>query len=153
MSRPDPIDDIEQAFLAMLRRANDPRGNRHIYDLAGADIERAGAVLLARLEDLQPARLSDLAAAVGVEASTASRQLARLVEQGYVERTADPDDGRAVLHRLSPAGGDLRDRLHKAVRVWLEHALADFDPGDREAFATLLGRFVEKMANDPSRSL
>jgi len=149
VSEPDPVAQIEGAIVTLLRRANDPRGNRQIYDMAGTDIERAGSVMLARLEELQPARLSDLAVAAGLELSTASRQVARLVDQGYVERTPDPADGRAALHRLTPAGRDLRTRLKRAVRAWFQHALSDFDERDQARLATLLGRFVESLVADP----
>lgn len=144
----DPVDEIEAAILTLLRRANDPRGNRQIYEMAGTDIERAGSVMLARVEELQPARLSDLAAAAGVEISTASRQVGRLVEQGYVVRANDPQDARASLHRLTPSGRDLRRRLKKAVRAWFEFALDDFDVADRATLAALLTRLVQRMVDD-----
>lgn len=138
----DDIARIEGALITLVRRANDPRGNREIHRAAGTDIERAGAVMLARVEEHEPARLSVLAEAAGVDVSTASRQVARLVEEGYVTRDADPDDGRASAHRLTPAGRDLRSRLAAARRAWLEEILCDFGDADRTTFATLLDRFV-----------
>lgn len=152
MPKTDPVAQIEDAIVTLLRRANDPRGNRQIYEMAGTDIERAGSVMLARLEELEPARLSDLALAAGLELSTASRQVARLVDQGYVERTPDPVDGRASLHRLTPAGRDLRKRLKKAVRAWFQHALSDFDEPDQAQLASLLERFVQSLVAEPEPS-
>lgn len=143
-----PIDDIariEVALIALVRRANDPRGNRRIQQAAGTDLERAGSVMLARVAEHEPARLSVLAEAAGVEVSTASRQVARLVDEGYVVRGPDPDDGRALAHRLSPAGRHLRTRLLDARRAWLTQLLDGFDGDDRAAFAHLLDRFVESM--------
>ncbi|WCO65147.1 MarR family transcriptional regulator [Iamia majanohamensis] len=141
----DAIATIEGALITLVRRANDPRGNREMHRTAGADIERAGAVMLARVEEHEPARLSVLADAAGVEVSTASRQVARLVEEGYVSREPDPDDRRASAHRLTPAGRDLRRRLAAARRAWLEGVLADFDADDVATFAHLLGRFVDEV--------
>lgn len=143
-----PIDDIariEAALIALVRRANDPRGNRRIQQAAGTDLERAGSVMLARVAEHEPARLSVLAEAAGVEMSTASRQVARLVDEGHVVRTTDPDDGRALAHRLSPAGRQLRARILAARRDWLETLLEDFDGAERTAFAGLLDRFVDAM--------
>ncbi len=79
---------------------------RSLKARSGIDLERAASVLLSRVDELGPARLSDVAAAAGVEISTASRPVARLVEQGYVERSTDPADGRACLLRCTPAGRD-----------------------------------------------
>lgn len=139
----DPVAQIESAVVALLRRANDPRGNRKIYEMAGTDIEKAGAVMLARIDELQPARLSELASAAGVTISTASRQVSRLVEQGYVARSADPLDARASLHRLTPAGRGLRGRLQRAVTSFFEQALSDLTPNERELLGDLLTRFVQ----------
>ncbi|SDY70105.1 Winged helix DNA-binding domain-containing protein [Modestobacter sp. DSM 44400] len=40
--------------------------------------------------------------------------VARLAEQGLVERQGDPTDGRAVLLALTPAGADLLDQRRAA---------------------------------------
>lgn len=141
----DAISDIQGALVSIVRRANDPRGNKTINRAAGTDIERASAVMLARVEEHEPARLSVLAEAAGVDVSTASRQVARLVDEGYVTRDPDPDDGRASAHRLTPAGRELRHRLAEAQRAWFEAVLAPFDEDERRALAELLGRFVAEV--------
>jgi DNA-binding MarR family transcriptional regulator len=146
-SPPDAVTQIEASIVTLLRRAVDPRGNRRLYAEAGVDLERSGSVMLARIEELEPARLSDLAAAAGVEMSTASRQVARLVDQGLVERAPDPEDRRAVLHRLTPEGRTARSRVGSAIRSWFERALAEFPPDDREQLAVLLGRFVTALVD------
>jgi DNA-binding MarR family transcriptional regulator len=141
----DTVARIEASLIALVRRANDPRGNKSINLAAGVDIDRAASVMLARVEELEPARLSDLAEAAGVETSTASRQVARLVDDGLVERSADPNDGRASAHRLTDAGRSTRSKLVVARRDWFDDVLADFDDAEREQFAGLLERFVERM--------
>jgi DNA-binding MarR family transcriptional regulator len=141
---PTPNERIEHALVSLVRRANDPRGNRQINARAGVEIERSGSVMLHRLGELEPARLSQLAGAAFVEISTASRQVARLVERGYVERDADPTDGRATVHRLTPEGRELLDRLIAARHEWFECLLEGFDPDERQHLADLLGRFVDR---------
>lgn len=144
----DAIARIEAAIITLVRRATDPRGNRRINRLAGVDIERASSGMLARIEVLEPARLSDLAEAAGVDTSTASRQVARLVDDGLVERGVDPHDRRASAHRLSPAGRAVRQKLAIARRQWFEEVLTDFEARDRQQLAELLERFVERMEPD-----
>lgn len=136
---------IERALIALSRRVTDPRGNRVINEMAGADIERAGATMLGRIHDLGPARLSDLACAAGVDISTASRQVARLVELDFVVRVPDPQDGRASLHSLSPAGRDLRDRLVQARHEWIDSIVVDLAPDERAVLGDLLGRVIDRM--------
>ncbi len=148
----DPAVRIEAAIVALLRRANDPRGFQRIHQMAGIDIERAGAVMLARIEELQPARLSDLADAAGVEVSTASRQVARLVEQGYAQRTADPADARAALHELTDKGIEARRKLRTTGIAFFERALSDFTADEQAALAELLTRFVDGVLSSSSRT-
>lgn len=150
-SAPDPLGEIETAVIALLRRANDPRGFQRIHELAGTDVERSGAVMLSRIEELQPARLSDVAAAANLDISTASRQVAKLVDSGYVERATDPADARAALHSLTPAGADVRARLRAASSAFFERILEDFSDAEREAFATLISRFVAGVLESTNR--
>jgi DNA-binding MarR family transcriptional regulator len=133
---------VEQALIDLVRRVNDPRGNATLKAKTGIDLERAGTVLLSRIDELGPARLSDIASAAGVEISTASRPVARLVEQGYVERSSDPADGRACLLRCTPEGRALMVRWRAARHEWLREVLGGFDDAEREQFADLFDRFV-----------
>lgn len=141
----DPTARIEEALIALVRRANDPRGNSRVNRRAGVDIERSGSVMLARIEEHEPVRLCDLADMGGIDTSTASRQVGRLVDAGYVERRPDPDDGRATAHYLTREGREIRGRLKRARREWFEDVGAAFSPEEREQFADLLARFVDRM--------
>jgi DNA-binding MarR family transcriptional regulator len=136
---------IEQSLIDLVRRVNDPRGNATLKAKTGIDLERAASVLLSRIDELGPARLSDIATAAGVEISTASRPVARLVEQGYVGRTTDPADGRACLLRCTPAGREVMARWRAARHEWLREVLDDFDVEERERFAELFDRFVARV--------
>lgn len=140
------LERIEAALVRLARRINDPRGNAAINAEAGVDIERAGAVMLARVEELQPARLSHLAEASGIDVSTASRQVARLVDDGLVEQAPDPDDGRARVHQLTAEGMEVRARLAAARKRWLDDVLSGFTPEERAQLADLFTRFLDALA-------
>lgn len=137
--------EIERALVALSRKVTDPRGNRRINEMAGADIERAGATMLSRIDDLEPARLSDLACAAGVDVSTASRQVARLVELGFVGRVPDPEDRRAARHSLTPEGRAVRERLLEARHEWIESIVVDLSRDERTVLGDLLGRVIDRM--------
>ena len=145
---PDAISVIQTSLVKLARRANDPRGNKRINHIAGVEVERASAVMLARVEELEPARLSELADSAGVDISTASRQMARLVEDGLVLRGADPSDGRASTHRLSPSGRALQHKLTAARRRVFEETLEGFTATERDQLAALLERFVARLPDD-----
>jgi DNA-binding MarR family transcriptional regulator len=70
---------------------------------AGFEITLAQARLLQRVAE-QGNRLTDLAAQAQVTKQTAGELVDQLQRRGYVERVADPTDGRARLVRLGPRG-------------------------------------------------
>ena len=51
----------------------------------------------------------------------------RLAERGWVERIADPSDGRAVLVSLTPAGADAFGQLRAEYRAMLHEEMAMLD--------------------------
>jgi DNA-binding MarR family transcriptional regulator len=150
---PDPTAEatIEQALVRLVRRATDPRGNSRINERAGVDLERSGSSLLFRIAELEPARLSTIAEAAGVEASTASRQVARLVDKSLVDRVTDPVDRRASMHRLTDEGHDVHQRLRDARADWISEVLETFSEAERTQLATLLDRLINELIADTER--
>jgi DNA-binding MarR family transcriptional regulator len=68
--------------------------------------------------------MSDLAHQLGISPSTLSSLVDRLVESGFVNRSADSRDRRTVLVSLAPAGDQLLDQFNElgtdALRSLLE---------------------------------
>lgn len=91
----------------------------------------------------------DLAARTGLDPSTISRAVAGLVAHGWIERAADPTDGRARVLRLTPAGrAALAEALDRYGAV-LSEALADWSQTD---IAALCG-VMDRLSRDIDRSL
>ena len=90
-------------------------------------------------------RMCELAEALRVDASTATRAVARLHDDGLVVRRHSATDGRVVVVDATPAGrrrhGDIALRRREAVSTML----ADFSLDDRRRLASLLGRLVEAL--------
>jgi DNA-binding MarR family transcriptional regulator len=88
-------------------------------------------------------RMCELAEALRVDPSTATRAVQRLVNDGLAERRQSTYDGRVVLVYPSAEG----KRRHAAVarrRVdALCRILSAFDAGERAQLAEFLGRFVD----------
>ena len=60
-----------------------------------------------------PARVSTLALALGVSLATTTGITDRLVQHDLIVKDCDPEDGRAVVCRLSEKGGEMITRLLK----------------------------------------
>jgi DNA-binding MarR family transcriptional regulator len=127
-------------------------------------IEWAGSMLLFHLCKDGPQRSSALAAAVCVDPSTVSRQIADLVDLGLVERRADPHDGRATLLAATESGEARHLLVHERRDRAFAVMLADWSDGDVRALVGLLRRLndtiidsrtslVEAITQQPTQDL
>ena len=87
-------------------------------------------------------RMSELAEALRVDASTATRAVDRLEADGLVARRPAPDDRRAVLVQLTSVGAERHQALAERRRVVVERIVADFDEADLTRLAELLERMI-----------
>lgn len=73
-----------------------------------------------------------LAAALDVDQMTVSGIVSRLEKRGLIERYPNPNDSRAKLARLTPAGEELVIRAKNVGRAVYEGALQGLDDEDRQ---------------------
>jgi DNA-binding MarR family transcriptional regulator len=104
-------------------------------------MDRAAYLLLNRLDNEGPMGVKALAASMGIDSSTVTRQVAPLVDTGLVKRTSHPEDGRAVVLQLSPRGQARLNEVRASRRQLMAELTDDWAPEEREAFCTLLTRF------------
>jgi len=140
MSRQGDAAAIEAALVGLWAWAG-RRMQESVRD-QGVDLDAAGYRLLATIDRVGPARLSQLAPLLGVEPSTLSRQAAELERRRLVVRDADPSDARASLFRPTDAGAELLTAVRRVRRHILTEVLTDWDGDDSHDFAVLLARFV-----------
>jgi DNA-binding MarR family transcriptional regulator len=118
-------------------------------------VDPPGFMLLSRIAENGPMRLSALAGCVFLDVSTISRQVQDLEHSGWVARERDPQDGRASLLRLTPAGEAVLETGRDTRRRALRQLLVDWTDEQCQTFAEQLGRFNEaiaafRTANQPS---
>src|SRR5947209_13746013 len=93
---------------------------------------------LATVERAGPIRLAALAEREGVSAPTLSRIVARLEQDRYVERRADPADGRSSLMAVTAAGRAALRKIRRERTALLARGLAALADDDRHAVAAAL---------------
>lgn len=116
----------------------------HTASLGGTD--SLGNYLLFYVAEHGPLRAADLADSTQADPSTVSRQVATLVGRGWLERRADPLDGRASLLHTTTAGRAERERIGASRTAHYAALMGDWSVSDQLAFARLLGRFAEDFA-------
>jgi DNA-binding MarR family transcriptional regulator len=137
--------DTKQAFVRLEREIGLLlRRSRAISTRLAAelhpDLDGAAYGLLALLQDAGPLRASDLVTRLGLDKSTVSRQVASLVALGLVDRSADPDDGRAQVLTPSVEGAARLARIREARRARWESDLSHWPAEDVATLGELLAR-------------
>jgi DNA-binding MarR family transcriptional regulator len=74
----DDLSRIGEAFNQVFRASHAARLHERALARAGADVDRTGFLLLSRLGGEEGVRVSDLAAEMGLDASTISRKVQEL---------------------------------------------------------------------------
>ena len=137
---PDTRDRLT-ASIAQLVRTGRHLSTRAAAQLYG-ELPSFGWALLLPLERDGAQRCSALAAQAGIDVSVASRQIAVLERAGHVERRPDPEDGRASLLSLTPAGAEAMAATRALRSDWALGALAGWDEEDARTLNDLLDRLV-----------
>jgi DNA-binding MarR family transcriptional regulator len=125
-------DALRDVFMAARRR------------FAGSEQDKSVIALLAQLAAAGPLRAADLAERSCLDPSTVSRHLGSLEGDGYVDRTPDPDDGRATLLQVTEEGKSHLAQVRQQRLAVLSEAVSDWSDKD---IATLT-RLNRRLAND-----
>jgi DNA-binding MarR family transcriptional regulator len=145
----DLADEVSGQLIRLLRLMDRKQAQ---YQAEHPDaVERATYVLLVHLVKGGPQRAGALAEAVHSDPSTISRQVAHLVRLGLVERTADPEDGRATLLAATDEGRRVFEENRRVRIERIAEMLDDWSVADRHKLAELLGRFTTAFEKAPMR--
>jgi DNA-binding MarR family transcriptional regulator len=124
--------------LVLLARWLEAAQRRQSYPM-----ERASYLLLLRLESDGPQRVARLAAALGLDGSTVTRQLAALDASGWIVRTTDPDDARATVVEATPAGLAAMDELRRFRQGRIDTLFDEWTTAERAELGRVLGHLNE----------
>jgi DNA-binding MarR family transcriptional regulator len=146
VSREEVAEGLEQAAILMVR---------HTIDRAA----RSATMALETLNREGPARVTTLAAGVGIGQPSMTELVQRLQRQGLVTRVDDPGDGRAALATITNAGRALLDDQRRDRHDRVAALLAAL-PAEDEATLTLamhvalpiIRRLIEDAQRSPARA-
>lgn len=122
-------DDVAELQVAVMRLARKLRTNT-TSGLTPTQLSALGVVFREG-----PLTLGQLAKTEHVRAPSISRTVDLLVTAGLVERRVNPEDARAVLVAITPAGRDLVQSIRNARRTWLAAQWAELTDEERAGLA------------------
>jgi DNA-binding MarR family transcriptional regulator len=133
--------DVERLGEALARLTRSTR--REI----GLPLGASSLAALATVAEHGPLRLGDLARHEGVTPATLSRIVALLEDEGHVERTADPVDGRASLLVVTTSGRAVLESVRRDRARVVSARLERLDDAQRAALAGALDALEAMVEN------
>jgi DNA-binding MarR family transcriptional regulator len=143
----DAIGVIELELLKLVRHLETMSRRSSLY----ARLDRAGYLALRTLDVLGPVNANALAQALGLDASTLTRQITDLERQGFVERRANPADRRSAIIFVTPAGRRAMGEVQAERRVHIEALTSEYDDTSRADLGETLTRLNAALADSVSQ--
>jgi DNA-binding MarR family transcriptional regulator len=139
------VHQIEGLLSRMADMRSSPRYLARLLTLAGSPVQPSGWTIVTVLHRQGGMRVSELAAQLGLDQSTVSRQLKPLDAAGLISRTAEATDRRVAIVTLSNKG----KAAYNAVRQrWLDDLawyMRSWSDADRENLGELAARFSDEV--------
>lgn len=132
----DEVDLIVRGIVGLAKRI------RSDARFVGAEVSYVDFTLLFVLHESPGIRAVDLAEAVSIDKSTASRQLAGLERRGLITRDVDPGNPRSRQLRLTEKAERVLAETDREWRRRIEARTADWSPEELRTFATLIDRYM-----------
>jgi len=133
MSHPASDATLAADLLSVVARLNRLANQRVRLPLPFAQ-----ARLLSTIEDQGMARISDLAALDHCSQPTMTTQVRRLEDSGLVSRSVDPEDARAVLISMTPAGVATLAQVRADRGGAVDPLLEQLDGADRQTLISAI---------------
>lgn len=144
---------LDLAFGRLRRLWESPILRRRFSELMREQVD-PGLVrtLRAVAEQDDDCGVSEVAAFLGIDASTASRTVESAVSAGHLDRRTSDVDRRRTALRVTPAGADVLERALAIRRTLLAELTADWSDRDINDLTNLLERLAQRVAELENRT-
>lgn len=138
---------LHSTILDLLGLMNQPQRDDALLRGAGVSLDRALFPLLVVIERKGPLGVVELAALIGRDYTTVSRQVAKLESLGLVERQAKPDDRRVSILKVTAEGMRISERLDAARDRLMTPIFSKWSKRDKQNLLRLLRKFTDDFAS------
>ena len=137
--RAETVRALEHEVGVLIRRVRRAIGER--ARAVHPDLQPMSYLMLAHLAESGPQRSSALAETFGVDKGAVSRQVQHLVDLALLDKSPDPDDGRAALLTVTDDARRRMADVQRHRRKYLDERLGDWSDDDLRQFVDMLARY------------
>lgn len=139
----DPLDVMEMQSAVLVRNFELLRRRGKVY----TELDSAEYLLLRTLEERGPLDIGTLAAALGLDPSTAGRQVGQKHAAGLVSREPAPDDRRRSIVEPTDAGRDAVETVRRLRRASIADLLASWPADDVQTLGEMFTRYNDAVGD------
>lgn len=147
------IRELHGALIDIVSFMNQPQRDERMVQEAGISLDRALFPLLVGIERRGPIGIVDLAAGVGRDYTTVSRQVAKLESLGLVERRQSMADRRVTEAAVTPKGKALTDNIDEARERYARAIFETWNAHDVDELVRLMRKFADAINDEPKSAL
>jgi DNA-binding MarR family transcriptional regulator len=136
---------VGRAWREVRRGASMSRLIEHFFGVGDDALEIGQMDALDLLVQQPEWRMGDLADALRVDPSTATRAVQRLEKFGLAQRCAGTEDKRVVMVSASEVGRERHAEAAARREQLMQHIMAEYDAAEFEQLAHLMERFVRSL--------
>lgn len=141
--------DLHAALIEIVTAMNRPQRDDRLLREAGVSLDRALFRPLVTVDRLGPIGVVELAARIGLDYTTVSRQVSKLETLGLLTKRESATDGRMRELVVTKKGKTLTDKLHTARVRMAQQVFADWDEKDVTDLVRLMCRLAESLRDAP----
>jgi DNA-binding MarR family transcriptional regulator len=146
LSLPEFADRLNEILPAIMRKFF----NRQTNEFFKGKITLPQYIVLEFLKRQEEAKMTDIAAFLGVTTAAATGIIDRLVKCGYVTRMHQPGDRRVVKIRLTAKGTEVVKKILQEKRQMIMEMFGALSQAERDEYIRILMRIQESMNRSPN---
>ncbi|MBY5624918.1 MarR family winged helix-turn-helix transcriptional regulator [Rhizobium leguminosarum] len=144
----EKVRELHGSLIDIVTLMNQPQRDEAMVREAGIALDRALFPLLVGIERRGPIGIVDLAAGVGRDYTTVSRQVAKLESLGLAERRQSAADRRVNEAVVTPKGKAMTDKIDAARERIALTVFASWDQGEINDLVRLMRKFADAMGEE-----
>ena len=126
-------------------------GMKETEKVVDVDLNFHQLEVLRQIYLLKEPMMSQLGEVCGIQLSTLTRIVDKLVQKNFVTRKFDPSDRRVIRVTLTPYGDEVVRKVEKTKKEKIMSVLKYFSHSEREKFLQMLQVLHQRICNEEKR--